>query len=189
MSSHEKERDNRSFMQEVIAETPGGERLKNCMQCGSCSGSCPLGYQMDHTPRQLFAMIDAGDREEVLNSNTPWWCVSCYACMTRCPRNVPITDLMYTLKRMQLAEGKAQRELGPVLARKFTNFVDHFGRVYELGLALGFHVPYRTMAVTKMGPMGAQMFFKGRMAILPSKIKRTDQLQAIVRKARELGGK
>ena len=189
MSSHEKERGTPSFKQEVIANTPGGERLVNCMQCGSCGGSCPLSERMDHTPRQLFAMIDAGDKEAVLNSNTPWWCVSCYSCKTRCPREVPITDIMYTLKRMQLKAGKANKELGPVLARKFTNFVDQFGRVYELGLAMSFHVPYRPLAVTKMGPMGSKMFMRGRMAILPSKIKRTKELQAIVKKARQLGGK
>lgn len=177
-----------SFLEEVIAETPGGDRLRNCMQCGSCGGSCPLGEYMDHSPRALFAMIDAGDREGVLNSNMPWLCVSCYACTTRCPRQVPITDLVYAIKRMALAEGKAKGELAPVLAKKFTNFIDNFGRTYELGLALGYHALHRPMAMAKMGPMGTKMFLKGRLAILPSKIKRKDQLQAIIRKARELGG-
>ncbi|MBK6710249.1 MAG: 4Fe-4S dicluster domain-containing protein [Chloroflexi bacterium] len=49
-----------------------------CIQCGTCGGSCPSGQDMDHTPRQLFAMIRADMRDEVLRSNTPWYCVSCY---------------------------------------------------------------------------------------------------------------
>jgi len=63
---------------------------------------------MDHTPRALFAMINAGMEDEVLGSNTPWYCVSCYACTTRCPQQIPITDLMYTLKQMAVARGKYQ---------------------------------------------------------------------------------
>ncbi len=88
------------FQGEVIAATPGGESLLTCIQCGTCGGSCPSGADMDHTPRQLFAMINAGLRQDVLHSNTPWYCVSCYYCTVRCPKEIPITELMYTLKRM-----------------------------------------------------------------------------------------
>src|SRR4030042_73962 len=70
------------------------------LQCGPCGGSCPSGADMDHTPRALFAMINSGMREEVLRSNTPWYCVSCYYCTSRCPKEIPITEIMYTLKRL-----------------------------------------------------------------------------------------
>ena len=59
------------------------------MQCGTCGGSCPSAADMDHTPRLLFAMIRAGLRDEVLRSNTPWMCVSCYFCAVRCPQEDP----------------------------------------------------------------------------------------------------
>ncbi|MCS6843379.1 MAG: 4Fe-4S dicluster domain-containing protein, partial [Caldilineales bacterium] len=50
-----------TFLQEVIAATPGGDpRLDRCIQCGTCGGSCPSAADMDHTPRQLFALIFAG---------------------------------------------------------------------------------------------------------------------------------
>lgn len=52
---------------------------------------------MDHTPRQLFAMIRAGMHDEALKSNTPWICVSGYHCVVRCPQGVHITDVMYDL--------------------------------------------------------------------------------------------
>jgi quinone-modifying oxidoreductase subunit QmoC len=76
------------FLEEVMA-IPGGERLKSCIQCGTCGGSCPSGDAMDHTPREIFAMILAGMREEVLKSNTFWFCVSCYYCTIRCPQEIP----------------------------------------------------------------------------------------------------
>ena len=52
------------FLEEVIEATPGGERMVHCLQCGSCGGSCPNGADMQHTPRTLFAMINANRKEE-----------------------------------------------------------------------------------------------------------------------------
>ena len=52
-----------SFLAQVIEATPGGERLLHCLQCGSCGGSCPSGADMEYTPRTIFAMINAGERE------------------------------------------------------------------------------------------------------------------------------
>ena len=175
------------FLKEVIDATPGGERLVHCLQCGSCGGSCPNGPDMDYTPRALFAMINSGQREEVLRSNTMWCCVSCYFCTTRCPQEIPITEIMYTLKRMAIAEGMATNTDAPALARTFTDLLDRYGRSFELGLASRYYLLNKPFAMLKMGPMGLSMFTRGRMALTPTKIKRVDQLQAIIKKARELG--
>ena len=73
------------------------------------------------------------------------------------------------------------------MAKTFTDFVDKYGRSYEAGLATGYHLLNRSRcSMMKMGPMGVQMFTRGRMAILPTKIRQIDQLQAIIRKAKEL---
>src|SRR5512146_306409 len=97
-----------NLLEEVAARTAGISRLEMCIQCGSCGGSCPSAAAMDHTPRMLFAMLRAGMRDEVLRSNTFWMCVSCYHCAVRCPQNIHITDVMYTLKTMAVAEGRYQ---------------------------------------------------------------------------------
>jgi heterodisulfide reductase subunit C len=180
---------NDTFLGEVIEATPGGHRLMHCLQCGSCGGSCPSGADMEYTPRALFAMINAGEREKVLSANTMWACVSCYFCTTRCPQQIPITDLMYTLKRMAIAEKRYKDTDAPALARTFTDFVDKYGRSFEFGLATGYHLLNRPLAMMKMGPMGLAMFTRGRMALTPTKIRNIGQLQAIIKKARELGGK
>ena len=73
------------FIDELLT-VPGGERLKDCIQCGTCSGSCPVSYYMDNPPRKLFAMIRAGMRDQVLGSDSLWLCTSCYTCTLRCPR-------------------------------------------------------------------------------------------------------
>jgi predicted kinase len=71
---------------------------------------------MDYTPRAIFAMIAANRRDDVLASNTMWCCVSCYFCTARCPQEIPITETMYTLKRMAIREGKATEGDAPEVA-------------------------------------------------------------------------
>ena len=178
-----------TFLEEVIEDTPGGERIVHCLQCGSCGGSCPSGADMEYTPRALFALINAGERDTVLAANTMWACVSCYFCTTRCPQNIPITDVMYALKRVSIAERRYKNTDAPALAKTFTDFVDKYGRSYEAGLATGYHLLHRPLGVVKMMPMGMQMFARGRMAILPTKIRQIGQLQAIIKKAKELSAK
>jgi heterodisulfide reductase subunit C len=176
------------FLNEVIGEVPGGERIVHCLQCGSCGGSCPNGAEMDYTPRTIFAMINGDQREAVLKANTMWVCVSCYFCTTRCPQNIPITDIMYALKRIAIREGMAKETDAPALARTFTNFLDKYGRSFEFGLASRYYLFNKPLAALKMGGLGLKMFTRGRMALTPSKIRQVDQLQAIINKARELGG-
>lgn len=175
------------FLEEVIAETPGGERIMHCLQCGSCGGSCPNGADMQYTPRALFALINANKREEVLRSNTMWCCVSCYFCTTRCPQQIPITDIMYALKRLAIRDGLAEDTDAPALAKTFTDLLDRYGRSFEFGLASRYYLFNKPMSMLKMGPMGMSMFTRGRMALTPTKIKKLDQLQAVINKARELG--
>jgi heterodisulfide reductase subunit C len=177
-----------TFLEEVIEATPDGERLVHCLQCGSCGGSCPSGADMEYTPRTLIAMINAGDRDAVLAANTMWACVSCYFCTSRCPQKIPITDIIYTLKRLSIAEKRYSKTDAPALAKTFTTFVEKFGRSYEAGLATGYHLLQRMKPVQmmKMAPMGIKIFTRGRMAIMPTKIRQIDQLRAIIKKAKEL---
>jgi heterodisulfide reductase subunit C len=179
-----------SFVDEVVAATGGNPRLSMCIQCGSCGGSCPSGPDMEHTPRQLFAMIQEGMREEVLVSNTPWYCVSCYYCVARCPQEVHITDLMYTLKRMAITEGHFEESTAsgaPGFSETFIELVENYGRSFELGLATRYHLRHRPLHALKMTGMGLTLWRKGRMDLRPTRIRDLNQLQAILRKARELG--
>jgi len=177
-----------AFMAEVIESAPGGERIVHCLQCGSCGGSCPSGADMDYTPRTVFAMIAADQRDRVLRSNTMWCCVSCYFCTTRCPQNIPITEVMYALKRISIAEGIAKEGDGPALARTFTGMVEKYGRSFEFGLASTYYFFHKPGSMFKMGPMGLSMLSRGRLSLIPKRIRQIDQLQSIIKKAKELGG-
>ncbi len=183
--------DTTSFFKEVVAENSGDPHLDACLQCGTCGGSCPSGPDMEHTPRALFAMISAGLKEKVLKSNSPWFCVSCYYCTVRCPQEVHITDLMYTLKRMAIKKGfykDSSQPEAPKFSGTFIEAVEKYGRSFELGLFTRFHLRHHPLGSFKMAPMGLAMLRKGRLDLKPNKIKNRKQLHAIMEKARSIGG-
>jgi heterodisulfide reductase subunit D len=78
--------------------TPEWEKLLSCIQCGTCSASCPTAFAMDYTPRQMWQMVRLGMEAEVLSSRTFWLCTTCKSCQVRCPREIPIADTMIALK-------------------------------------------------------------------------------------------
>ncbi len=177
---------NLRFLEEVSAATAGVARLEMCIQCGTCGGSCPSAADMDHTPRMLFAMIRAGMREDALKSNTPWICVSCYHCVVRCPQEVHITDVMYTLKSMAIRAKLYQESTAPDFSSSFVDMVENYGRSYEFGLAARHYLKHFPLRLPGMAPMALGLLSKKRMGMMPTRIKGIDQLQTILERAKEL---
>lgn len=178
--------EERSFQEEVMA-IPGGERLRSCIQCGTCGGSCPSGMDMDHTPREIFAMIMADKSDRVLQSNTFWYCVSCYYCTVRCPQEIPITDIMYRLKRLAIQAGFYTASVTG-FSETFVGQVETYGRSFELGLATRHYLRHHPVSSVRMSPLMLEMVGRGRMAFRPKRIRGVRQLQAILDEAKELGG-
>ena len=176
----------KTFLDQVIAATPGKSHLEMCIQCGTCGGSCPSGPDMDHTPRNLFAMIRAGMRDQVLRSNAPWFCVSCYYCMVRCPQDIHVTDVMYTLKRMSVKSNLFDESASPDFSKTFIFWVENFGRSFELGLMSQHMIRHNPFGVFKIADMGVGMVTKGRISFTPKRINGIDSLRAILAKAKEL---
>ena len=174
------------FLEEVSARTAGVSRLEMCIQCGTCGGSCPPAEDMDHTPRMLFAMIRAGMREQALASNTPWICVSCYHCVVRCPQDVHIADVMYTLKSMAIQAKLYKDSTAPDFSQTFVDMVETYGRSYEFGLATRHYLKHFPMRLPGMAPMGLGMLTKKRMDITPTRIEGINQLTAILDRAKTL---
>jgi heterodisulfide reductase subunit C len=141
---------------------------------------------MDTTPRRLFAMILADMEDEVLSSNTPWFCVSCYYCTVRCPQEIPITDLMYTLKRMAVAAGRYHKDAHAPFSSSFIGYVEQYGRSFEFGLATRYHLVHAPLSMIGKSTLGLQMFQKGRLSPTPERIKNMPQLTAILSEAKRL---
>ncbi len=174
------------FLEEIYS-IPGGQKIKSCIQCGTCSGSCPVSHVMDYAPRKLFAMIRAGFRDEVLSSNTIWTCCSCYSCAVRCPMEIKITDIMYVLKRLAMAEGKSNKVAKNVkLAKNFAKVVRQYGRNHEVMFMAYFVASANPLMAITDAPVGIKLLRLGRLPLRAHKIKNIGQLQAIFDKAEEI---
>ena len=94
-----------SFKEEVAAQ-PGGENLKRCFACGSCTLSCPVAeVEESYSPRRIIHMILLGLKEEVLSSKAIWYCLTCYRCQVRCPQEVKYPEIMRVLRKMAVEQG------------------------------------------------------------------------------------
>lgn len=65
-----------------------GTNPRKCMKCGKCSGTCPNYEEMEYHPHQFVAMVENGEIEPLMASSSLWRCLTCFACVERCPRNV-----------------------------------------------------------------------------------------------------
>jgi quinone-modifying oxidoreductase subunit QmoC len=189
----EKYRSN--FLKEVEANVEEGEWVKMCMQCGVCSGSCPLGKHWEHPPQEIFMMIRAGKREEVLSSDSMWMCTSCYNCIARCPRGLPITHIMHGLAVYSKRLGLTQKKQPTAeFSQIFWDNLMKKGRVNELKLGLSMYFKdgfgqgvKNAMANQKLGQnmmkakrMNAMEFFGGHS------VKDVSGFHKMVKKAQEI---
>jgi heterodisulfide reductase subunit C len=175
-----------SFVDEVAAH-PGGETLRACIQCGTCTGSCPAANEMRFSPRAINAMVKAGMRDEVLSSNSMWLCLSCYLCAERCPKGVKVTDIMYALKRLAIRHnGDNYWAPTPVLERTFVDCVNLTGRLPEMGVTGGYFWRTNPFKALTMLPMGLKLLSHHRLPLMPSRVKGMQDLRAMIRKAQAL---
>lgn len=177
----------RQIFLEQVKLIPAGEKIKRCIQCGTCTGSCPVSYAMDISPRELIALFRAGEMETIMKSRTIWICASCYACTTRCPVGIKITDIIYALKRTAM-EKKYQSEAPQVqtLAKLFVENLMAYGRLHEGTLIRKY---YTKTGITKLFgfiPLAMKMWKTKRLAPFPAKIKGHAALSRIIKKAQEL---
>ena len=79
-------------------ERISGVNPKKCMRCGKCSGTCPSYEEMEYHPHQFVYMVESGDIEPLLNSPSLYQCLSCFACVERCPRSVEPAKLIEAVR-------------------------------------------------------------------------------------------
>ncbi len=94
-----------------LVERTSGEDLSKCYQCGNCIGGCPVSYAMEIAPAQVIRMIQLGQEEAVLRSNSHWLCLSCLQCYSRCPKFVDLARIMEALRRLSLRRGSVPVEV------------------------------------------------------------------------------
>jgi heterodisulfide reductase subunit C len=89
-----------------VAAQPGGDQIKVCYSCGTCTAGCPV-TEVDerYSPRKIIRQVLMGQRAAVLSSELLWYCETCYTCTAYCPQNVQFGDVMRALREMAVVEG------------------------------------------------------------------------------------
>ena len=174
------------FLDKVIDATPDGEYIRKCLQCGTCSGICPYGFAMDYPPRSLIAALRADDFHGVLESDTIWLCVSCFACASVCPVKIPLTrGLLATLKTEMLVGGSIPQELQAALgnSRRYGNAMGESPRK-RAEWAKDFTVPVPVMAMHK-GPIEV-LWFVGDYGSYHSRVQQVSRAMAKILHAMDI---
>jgi len=169
----------------TFVEEHSGQNVFDCYQCGKCSAGCPAGYAMDLGPRQIMRAIQLGLKEEVLASSTIWLCISCETCSARCPAKIDIARVMESLRWLAAAEkGKPAEKDIAIFHRVFLGVTKRFGRVHELGLAASYNLlskhPFANITLVP------GMFSRGKIAVMPPRVKGASELRKIFDKVQAL---
>jgi heterodisulfide reductase subunit C len=171
-------------LRKSIEET-SGQKISNCFQCGKCTNGCPITFAMDVMPHKLMHLLQFGQIDEVLNNDTIWLCASCETCTTRCPNDIDIAHVMDSLRQLSNHQKlKASQHSVPVFHAAFLNSLKRHGRVHETEVALAYLIKDSgLLGILKLGGYGFAMFLRGKIQLIPNRIKAIKTVKNIFRKA------
>ena len=151
----------RRFLDRVMEMS--GQALLDCLQCGKCTGSCPVASETVGGPRRLIARILAGMKAEALADSTWWYCVACGTCAGRCPVEINMYEVATALCEIAEAEGVKPAE--PAIHRFedfFLKSVRRSGRVRELATVMRYNL--RSLQPFKDMVPGTKLILKGAVS-------------------------
>lgn len=165
---------------------PVRKMLLPCMQCGTCSGSCPNAWAMDFSPRHLWRLLLTRNGEEIFKSRTFALCSTCYSCTLRCPRGLPLTDAMSLLKQAAAAENMHMYRRSVRFYQSFMESVRRHGRVREMEFMTLYFFSMKNPAIPlRFTPLGMRLMAKRKVSFeIPS--RGTGRLDAFFRKVKAL---
>lgn len=170
----------------IHALAPVGETLRNCMQCGSCSATCASAFAMDYTPRQLWHMARLGMKDNVLNSKTLWLCSTCYSCTLRCPRDLPLTETIGTLKRLAEQEGIQGHKESRNFYHAFLETVRRYGRTSEVEIMVRYFLTTNPLLAVDYVPLALAMLRHGKVPLNLPKVTGPGKLDRLFARVGEL---
>jgi heterodisulfide reductase subunit C2 len=157
--------------------------VQTCIQCGTCTGSCPNAFAMDITPRRLWRMVQMNRTDAIFESKTFSLCSTCYTCTLRCPRGLSLTDAMSLLKQIAASRGLSLYKNSTRFYQSFMESVRRHGRVREMEfMTLYFLSMKNPLTPIQFTPLGLRLMAKRKISLeIPS--KGGGALDAIFKKA------
>ena len=168
------------------------DETTKCILCAACTTSCPVFWTngrylgpaaIVNAHRFIFDSRDQGAAERlgVLNqANGLWRCRTAYNCTEACPRDIPITELMATLREMAVEKGYAE-DLEAEFGRSFAETFQHYGRLFEPELMIRYFLrTFDIKGMLGMLPLALPMVLKGKLPFFPEKVQAPAQMKALV---------
>lgn len=111
-----------------ISRMHGGEKLKQCFQCGTCTSDCPIArFNESYRPRTIVRMAQLGLKDRVLSSDTLWLCAACFTCTDRCPQNVEVASVIRILRNAAVKQG-----VMPLIFKELGSSIIETGIAYRI---------------------------------------------------------
>ncbi|MFW6080313.1 MAG: 4Fe-4S dicluster domain-containing protein [Desulfosalsimonas sp.] len=159
--------ENRCIRDEAAVERIR-QKLATCIQCGTCTGSCPNAHAMDVTPRRLWRLVITGRTCEIFETRSFSLCSECYCCTLRCPRGLALTDAMAELKQLAAKEKPYSDFSSDAFHSAFLRSVRRWGRVQETRMMSRYMTSMalrRPLLPLKFFPLGLRMLREGRLTL------------------------
>lgn len=175
---------NNSFSQKLANDT--GIAINRCYQCGKCSAGCPMSSEMDLPPSLVLRHLQTNKPDliqKAVRSYSIWLCLSCETCLCRCPMEIETAKIMDYLRAEALRTNQVHPKARKIVAfhKAFLSSVKNHGRLYEIGLILKYKLS--SGEFMKDLVLAPGMFFKGKLHILPERLKRSAQFRKIASKS------
>jgi heterodisulfide reductase subunit C2 len=172
----------KDFIEQLKKES--GEDPALCYQCGNCTAGCPYTQFFDYPVSQIMRLIQAGQRETVLNSKAIWLCATCETCTTRCPCQIDVAHIMDTCRNIAFREKRFTEKEIKTFYESFLVSVRKHGRMYEMGTLTRYNLlsghPFTMMDVGMN--VGPKIMTKGLIHPFPKNIKGRAEVARIFEK-------
>ena len=154
------------------------QNVRRCYYCLRCSAGCPAAYAMEYAPAQMLRLVQLGQKEALLSSSAIWLCIGCETCGTRCPNEIHAGAVIDVLRHIALTEGVSPAEPSVYkLHEAFLDSIRTWGRLHELTMILQHTLTSRDLFSNL--DMGLDMFVKGKLHPLPTRIKGMEEVKAL----------
>jgi heterodisulfide reductase subunit C len=170
---------NLSFIEEVSELSQ--QNVRRCYYCLRCSAGCPSAYAMDYTPAQILRLVQLGQKDTLLHSSAIWLCIGCETCGTRCPNEIHAGAVIDALRQIALREEVPAAEPSVfTLHKAFLSTLKLWGRLHEVSMLAQYALSNLTSRVVYGNvDMGAALFLKGKLELLPHRTRDIDQVRAL----------
>ncbi len=172
---------NWSFIEDVRKES--GQNPSLCYQCGNCTAGCPYTHYFDYPVSQIVRLLQAGQKETILNSKAIWLCATCEACTTRCPCEIEVAQVMNTLRIISRREKKVSEKDVQLFWDSFLDSMKQHGRIFEMGVLLSYNL--KSGHVLADADLGPKVMSHSKIHFFPKNIKGKDKVAAIFNKFKE----